>query len=693
MNAVLSAILGWLCVFALLPDGASCVPLQSSLSQLDIRYDLRAAGDVLLIWGVNGWNPVAEALRPPGTVIRKQVMATPMVKTDGRFAVTIAVETGATVDYGFLVTKTAGGAFVELWDGNDSYRVTVTKPDVLNVKSAKLYQHSPVLMDRTGAILGIVLLSLFAALLATAGWLLWSQGRPVSAGEPPAETDLRFAVIVSTATLICGLIVILHHEMWRDEMQAWGIVTSSHTLSELFGNVRYEGHPALWYVCLYALSRLSPNPILMQLLHLAVGVAAIFLLCRYAPFTRWQKACLSFGYFPFYEYLIISRNYGLGVLAFCAFCAVQSKWPERVLISALLLAVMINTSAFGAIIALAFGGWLLLESFRRRELSFTSGVKVSIVLGIGVLLAGLQSVPPADNSPRILAWNTVLLGVPLEKTVTGIWRSYVPIPQNLPHFWGTNLLDALPFIKIGSTMTLEALDIQLVLSLGLLGISALLFARTPSVMLLFTVATGGLLLFLHLKVNHGIRHTGHLFLLLVGCLWLASTRSRLSMTRGKPWFGAGLVTFIFAIHTVVGGLAAATDLVYPFSESKETAEFIERHGLTDTPMVGSGYAMAAAVAAYLNHPVYLIENKQAGTFVRWGERRTRVTPAEVVRIAEEQARLNHSDILLILSYDLGGAGIGVPKLASFERSVLREERYWLYLLPYRTASTTGQAKF
>ncbi len=103
-------------------------------------------------------------------------------------------------------------------------------------------------------------------------------------------------------------------------------------------------------------------------------------------------------------------------------------------------------------------------------------------------------------------------------------------------------------------------------------------------------------------------------------------------------------------------------------------------------MIGSGYAMAAAIAGYLNHPVYFAENKQTGTFVRWGEKRTRVTPAEVVRMAEEQSRLNHSDILLILTYDLGAAGAEVRKLASFQRSIVREERYWLYLLPYQKTS-------
>ncbi|HJR77623.1 MAG TPA: hypothetical protein VJ805_11635 [Nitrospiraceae bacterium] len=687
----MSAVFIWLCLLVFCPDNALSASSQASLVKLDIRYGLPAAGEVFLVWGVNGWNPVPEALRPPGTTLRKEVMSTPMVQDDGRFVATIEVETGATVDYGFLVTKTAGGAFIEVWDGDETYRLTAIKPEMLDVKSVKLYQNTPILMDRAGAMFAAVLAMVFGGLLATAARLLWSKSQPVPSDESSDKGEFRFVAVVSLSALLLGLIVILQHELWRDEMQAWRIATSSRTLSELFQNSRYEGHPPIWYLCLYVLSRFSDDPLVMQLFHLAVGTGAIFVLCRYAPFTRWQKVCLSFGYFFFFEYLIISRNYALGVLALFVFCAVQTRAPGRTLVSAVLLAAMINTSAFGAIIALALGGWLVIESLvSRRTFSLSSGLAAVAVLAIGLAIAGMQTTPPPDNSPRMLAWNTALLGAPLEKTVSGIWRSYVPLPLHLPHFWNTNVLDEMHSVRIGRTV-LEARDVQPLLSLGLLMVSALLFMRTPSVMLLYTVATGGLLLFFHLKVNHGIRHTGHTFVLFVGCLWLSLSRfvqTSAVMERGSAMF----VSLLFSAGAVAGGLAAATDLVYPFSASKEAAEFIERHGLADTAMIGSGYAMAAGVAGYLNHPVYYAENRQTGTFVQWREKRTRVTPAEVMRMAEEQSRQKHSDILMILSYDLGAAGTDARKLASFERSVLPEERYWLYLLPYEKPTRTSSGR-
>ncbi|WP_447599245.1 hypothetical protein [Nitrospira sp. Nam80] len=676
--------LGFLCcAFLLSPAPGWPAPAQGSLIDLEIRYELPAAGEVLFVWGVNGWLPVSDHIRPPGTVMRKQVMATPMILKEKSFTVILRVEKEATVNYGFLITKTAGGAPVDVWDGDDSYHATPTRSEVLSVQSVKLYQNWPILIDTAGAIFAAVLAVLFAGLLTLSGWLMWSQPEPAVADNSPTESDARFAAVVSMTAFLIGLVVILHHEMWRDELQAWSIAASSQTLSELLGNARYEGHPPLWYLCLYILSRFSNNPLLMQLFHLMVGVAAVFVLCRHAPFTRLQKICLSFGYFPFYEYLIVSRNYALGVLALCAFCAVQTKSPGRLLTSALLLAIMINTSAFGAIIAVALGGWLLVEGFACRQRTSPALILgVVCVLGLGLAVAGMQSTPPPDNSPRMLAWNTILLGSPLEKTVSAIWRSFVPLPLNLPHFWNSNLLDEMPAIRLGQ-LVLEPRDVQSLLAVGLFGIAAVLLARTPSVMLLYVVATGGLLLFLHLKVNHGIRHTGHVFLIFVGCLWLSLAR--------KQWQGIeritgradmAFVTMLFAGHTVAGGLAAATDLVYPFSASKETAEFIERRGLMGTTMVGSKFDLASAVAGYLNHPMYYVENKQTGTFIRWQDKRTRATPEEVVRQATDLARVNHDNVVMILSYDLGSAGVRTLELASFQRSILKEERYWVYLMPY-----------
>src|SRR6266700_449498 len=76
-------------------------------------------------------------------------------------------------------------------------------------------------------------------------------------------------VVAATATAV-GLHA---HAMWFDELQAWNIARASHSLQDLFANLRYEGHPVLWYLPLYALTRVTGDPRWMQALQLVVVVA------------------------------------------------------------------------------------------------------------------------------------------------------------------------------------------------------------------------------------------------------------------------------------------------------------------------------------------------------------------------------------------------------------------------------------
>ena len=666
---------------------------EKSLVTLEIQYEVPAAGAVELVWGINGWQPVKEEIRPQGTKLRKAmgnlVMSTPMVRLNDVFVATIQTEAGADVDYQFLVTKTAGAAPIDVWEKDGSYRLTIKESQVLHVKSKRLHTFYGLLADKAGMWFLILLGVLFAGGAVACAFFLKGPETAPADDSRQYPIDTRFAVGLSLLAGSLGLLVITNHELWRDEWQAWRIVTSSRTLAELLSNSKYEGHPAIWYLSLYLVSKLSDSPFAMQLLHVLIGTSATFVFCRYAPFSRWQKTFLCFGYFLFFEYFIVSRNYAFGVLTLWVFCALRLHAPRRILACAVTLGLLANTSAFGAIIALSFGAWLLMETFTSgRKTSMLKRAGFASILALSVVLASVQSAPPPDNSPRMLTWNTSLLGTSLEKTFASIWKSYVPIPADLPHFWNTNLLDQFSRFNAGNVI-LESRDIQAMLALSLIGMSALALLRTPAVMVAYIFTTGMLLFFLHAKVNHGIRHTGHLFLVLVACLWLSYGATAYRTRFPTITFTSIYTAVLFAIQPVAGLVCAATDLVYPFSASQAAAKFIKDQRLANTLMVGSRFDIASAVACYLNRPIYFAENGQTGIFTSWGKPRSKLSPTEVIEIASSIQEDTHEDVLLILSYDPGESAAGLQRLGSFERGVLNEERYWLYLLPKTSDKVTS----
>jgi hypothetical protein len=514
------------------------------------------------------------------------------------------------------------------------------------------------------------------------------------APDLPNESPWFTYSLVFLFFISLAYVTLLHHEMWRDELQAWLIAIGSASVGELFQNIQYERHPALWYLSLYFLSRLSEMPIVMQVFHILLATAGIYLLARFAPFTKVQKFCFAFGYFPFYEYGVISRGYVMGVVCLFAFCALQSRTPKHSLVQVCVLALLANTSIYGAMIASAFGLYIVvdwLSVLREKPGPEKSRILLLslLIVGLGVATSIVQIMLP-ERSFQVLEWINSLSANEKGETLIAVRRSYLPIPRPDLHFWNTNILDEI--LK-------ERPRVERFVSIGLLGLAMWVLVPTPVTLLVYAVATVALLAITY--VTHygihedwgGVRHIGYLFLVLVGCLWISF--SRIGATEIRPLRTAfssipkamsigriGMVTVLFGAHAFAGVLAVRADLQYPFSGSKDVAQFLKDHRMTDMVMIGSRDYAASAVAGYLNRALYYAESDHLGTFVVWGPGRRSVSSEELIRKAENFAALEHRDVLLILNYDLGPEADGLVKIRSFDQSIVKDETYVLFRKSY-----------
>ena len=110
-------------------------PVGAPLVEQEFRYRMPEAGEVVLVWGVNGWAAVPEAQRPAGTVVKEAVMHTPMERVHDAFVAKVQVPSGATIHYGFLITKRRSGAAVKVWEGKEQFHKVAVQGDVVEVKS------------------------------------------------------------------------------------------------------------------------------------------------------------------------------------------------------------------------------------------------------------------------------------------------------------------------------------------------------------------------------------------------------------------------------------------------------------------------------------------------------------------------------------------------------------------------------
>src|SRR3984957_11528028 len=259
------------------------------------------------------------------------------------------------------------------------------------------------------------------------------------------SSEGNFALALTAGFAIFIIAGVFRHELWRDEGQAWCIALQAQSIPELFYNMRYEMHPALWHLILFTITRFTHNPLSMQLVHAGIISGAVFLFTRYSPFTRVQKILLTLGYFPFYEYGVISRSYSIVMLILFSLCTL---WPARsrhYMAMFGLLALLANTNAYGFLLSAPVAATLVVElSLRETQLVKSSRKFLAAGIAVYVLALGLALVqlllPPDGCSGECNNNPLTLDDSRLTKTLRTVWNSYVPIPDlTTYHTWNTNV--------------------------------------------------------------------------------------------------------------------------------------------------------------------------------------------------------------------------------------------------------------
>jgi hypothetical protein len=324
---------------------------------------------------------------------------------------------------------------------------------------------------------------------------------------------------------------------------------------------------------------------------------------RFSPFRRVEKALFIFGYFPLYEYCLISRDYVLVVLLVFLFCTLLQNRPGRYMPIAIVLFCLFNTNLYGLILALAFVVFFICEYLfcgpsgngtLQPHWKLVSAVSLT-VLGFSLALWKCLLVPTSS-------WRRSLTSHRLVESVITIWQGYVPLPVQFPHWprfeWGTN------FLENGLAPPVFVLCI-LSVALGI-GAAGLLLDR-PKGVFLYGLITLGVLMFQFIVYCGPLRCAGLLFIGLIAVFWLsASTFERRtysghlgSIGERLPSWRRTFLMVLLVIHLAAGLYAYSAERTRPFSASRDAAQFLRRQGLAQAPIVASREFITQGLAAYL----------------------------------------------------------------------------------------------
>lgn len=513
--------------------------------------------------------------------------------------------------------------------------------------------------------------------------MLYAAPSAVGSGWPG-----RWAVLgLYTLLVVAG---VLHHEPWRDETHAWMIVLNSDSLPALVANTRYEGHPMGWFWVLYAVKLLGGSFLVVQMLHGALGVLTAYIVLTCAPFPIGVRVALVFGYFLGYEYVLIARDYAIGVLLVVGLCVAFARRHDRWghLLVCGLVGLVCQTNVFALLIGFSIYGVVLLEAllYRTRTLRthwprYVAGLGVVVVAGLVALHSFLT--PPDllytfyTHGDRNVANAVHVFNV--------FWSAYVPLPSGFRHFWNSNLLLRIADFKLREI-------IQAVLAVGLVAGLVLPLFRSRLALLGWAGACGLMLYLLFAHYYGSMRHHGHLFVSLIAFLWVQPLLADYQFDKtvvpgilGPAGLARGWAV-VLALELMAAGVAYAADWQHPFSMNQTVAASVQAGPLRHWFRAGDIDYAVEGIAAYLpDHRMYYPNSGQHNEFIRFNTKRHLIT---VRRAVDSVRRAHRGPALLILNRPAEPRtrqALGLSLVRSFTGSIVADEQYWLYALD--TAAT------
>jgi hypothetical protein len=492
----------------------------------------------------------------------------------------------------------------------------------------------------------------------------------------------KYTYLLTLAYFVVSLIGILHHELWLDESHHWLLARDSSSFSELLTNTRYEGHPILWNILLFAISRLTLNPFAMQLLHILISTGVVYLVARRAPFPVVFKILFIFGYFMLFEYNIISRNYMIGVLFIFLACSLFRQRHKRFLSLSLLLALAANTHLMFAVIAFALFLTLVLENYLERKLFDRFYFLGYLIFFLGLAIAIIQIVPPSDT--RFFDHvNETPLAEKFTKGFISLFKATFTIPDfSSIHFWNSNAI-------ANFSKTLAAIS-------GLIAylLPILIFSRSRKTLFFVYAALIGTQIFFFCTQLGATRYDGMAFIIIIAGLWIepffgrdnfalktAVVRSNLTLLR-KP-----ILYSILAIQFLSGITAYAMDFVHPFTGAKSAVEYISKTHPGER--VISASCEGTSISPYLEKKVYSLCSGSLQSYCRWNNAcANNIAPERMIPLISDYMQSNETGLFALYDsipkqfnngqwMNLDGK-IKIRFLKKFDNHIVRQSNYYIY---------------
>jgi hypothetical protein len=446
------------------------------------------------------------------------------------------------------------------------------------------------------------------------------------------------------------------HVIWRDEARALSFATQGEDWIAMLQGLHGDSHPALWYLLLRAAYGIAGRPEVLPLLAFAIALAAAWLLAWRSPFPRPLIALILASHFFIYEFSVMARNYGIGMLILFALAIAYPLCRERGVALGALLFLLANCNVIAAILAGAFSiFWFIdiLDETGPRWSPAMANFAVNAAIAAAGAVLSFATVYPTFNDAAVASHPA---GVTTRDVLSAIANPALSFAQLLgwqvaPTYFAVPWTPIV--ISVGGPLLIGA-------TLGLIDRKGALLACLASL--------AGLSAFFFVVYPGEYRHQATWLAFVIAMYWISwkpnrPAREQAATHRNGGSFPlirrVGLACFLvlIGVQATLGlaDLAFAAIVDEPESRSRDFADLVsQRPDLKDAVLIADPDYMLEPMHYYLPNSTYFVRERRYGEYVRFTRKaRLHLTLGDLL----DEARAIHLStgrpVVIALAWRLG----------------------------------------
>ena len=402
--------------------------------------------------------------------------------------------------------------------------------------------------------------------------------------------------------VILIFVVIFKHEPWADEAQAWLLARDSSLSDLIFKNLRYEGHPPLWYLILKKMLFIRYLPYrAISIISALIAIAGIYIFLHYSSFPKVIKLFFPFTYFVFYQYGVIARSYVLLPILLFLIASVYKDKTNKIYQFTILVCLLANVSIYSSLIALSIMLIHLIDLIKDRS-----------ELNRELIIKQIQAY--------------IAFAIVIALIVIILWQ-----PQDGSFARGYNF-SVSRFLDRSRNVLNEAMTEIIYISAFVLIVSLIWFWQNR-LLLLYLISTLAVLSLFSIKYYNSW-HQGIIFLVWAFVMWISFENQ--SHQRFNKLSGLTKKVVILSILLVLGfqifwaASASISDFQGTYSGGKAIAKYIKSNKLEDKKIYATSF-WSTTILPYFDENIF--DNHNNGgkpSFWLWSPRNNRIQNIETI---------------------------------------------------------------